>query len=119
MNHRLKRVNSLLLKEVNKVVQQKVGDPRVGFVTLTGVKVSPDLRTAKVFVASSRDEEKDRKTLKALNHASAYITGELGRNVVLRYTPECKFFIDKTLESAERIEAIIESLHQNDEGIDD
>ena len=61
MSYRIKRVNSLLLKELNNILQRKVDDPRIGFVTLTGVSVSSDLRQAKVFVASSGDDKKDKK----------------------------------------------------------
>ena len=110
MSFRLKRVNSLLLKEINLVVQQKIGDPRVGFVTLTGVQVSPDLRNAKVFIAATGDEKRNKDTLDALNHARAYVQSQLANKIILKYIPEIKFYLDKTLQNAERIEKIIEDL---------
>ena len=105
----------MLLKEINNVLQRKMHDPRIGFVTLTGVKVSSDLRQAKVFVASTGDEGKDKDTVTALNHAHRYIQRELSKAVILKYLPELRFYIDSTLISAEKIEKILEDLHTSEE----
>ncbi len=117
MSYRLAKVNSLLLKEINKVIQLKMGDPRLGelgLITLTAVKVSTDLRRAKVFVAATGDEPSDRKKVKALNHGRVFVQRELSRAVYLKYIPELIFYLDETLMKAERIEKIIEDLHKND-----
>lgn len=115
MRYRLKRVNSLLLREMTNILHHRVSDPRIGFVTVTSVMTSPDLRTAKIFIGASGDKKKDAEIIEALHHARSYIQKELSEGVFLKYLPELKFFIDETELRAERIEQIIENLHKDDE----
>ena len=115
MGHRLKKVNSLLLKEINSVLQKKMHNPHIEFVTLTGVQVSSDLRQAKVFVASSGESKRDKEVVGALNHAHRYIQRELTKTVFLKYLPELKFYLDNTQIEAERIEKLLEDLHLSEE----
>ncbi|MCK5708784.1 MAG: 30S ribosome-binding factor RbfA [Candidatus Aureabacteria bacterium] len=115
MAYRIQKVNSLLLKEINKIVCHKLGDARIGFVTLTGVSVSKDLRNAKVFVSSCGDKERDQTVLDALNHARRYVQYSLASAVFLKYIPEVKFFLDDTQIKAERIEELLEEWHKSDD----
>jgi ribosome-binding factor A len=97
---------------------QKLKDPRVGFVTVTGVKVSPDLRVAWVYYTALGDEKAKAGTRAALSSASKHLRHALGRQIHLKATPELRFEEDQLLASAERIDAIIDEL-QAEEPSDD
>jgi ribosome-binding factor A len=92
---------------------QKLKDPRVGFVTVTGVKVSPDLRVAWVSFTAFGDERSRASSRAALRSAAPHLRHELGRQVRLKVTPEIRFEEDTSIETGERIDAIIEHLHED------
>ncbi|MFQ5960984.1 MAG: 30S ribosome-binding factor RbfA, partial [Candidatus Methylomirabilales bacterium] len=85
-------------------------DPRVGFVTITGVRVSADLRHARVYVVTHETGEEQERTLEGLQSARGYLRGALGRRVRLKYIPDLSFSIDETLEQGFRIHEILKSL---------
>jgi ribosome-binding factor A len=93
---------------------QRLKDPRVGFVTVTGVKVSPDLRVAWVYFTAFGDEKARAGSRAALRSASAHLRHELGRQVRLKAVPELRFEEDTTPLAAERIDRIIQGLHEGD-----
>jgi ribosome-binding factor A len=93
---------------------QKLKDPRVGFVTVTGVKVSPDLRHAWVYFTVFGEEKERAGTRAALRSATKHLRHELGRQVRLKVTPEIEFVEDDTVERGERIDRIIEQLHHEE-----
>ena len=90
---------------------QRLKDPRVGFVTVTGVEVSPDLRHAWVYYTAMGDERERAGTRVALRSATKHLRYELGRQVRLKVTPELEFREDRSAEQGERIDEIIERLH--------
>jgi ribosome-binding factor A len=96
----------------------RLKDPRVGFVTVTGVKVSHDLRVAWVYYSAFGDERAKAGTRAALRSAVKHLRHELGRQVRLKTVPELRFEEDPTIASGERIDRIIEGLHRP-EGDDD
>jgi ribosome-binding factor A len=91
---------------------QRLKDPRVGFVTVTGVKVSPDLRHARVFYSAYGDESARAGTRAALRSARSHLRHELGRQVRLKVLPELDFEEDTTIEQGERIDRLIDRLHE-------
>lgn len=93
---------------------QKLKDPRVGFVTITSVLVSPDLKHARVFYTSFGDERSRSSTRAALRSAITHLRYELGRQVRLKFTPELEFVEDDSFERGERIDRIIERLHHEE-----
>ena len=97
---------------------QKLKDPRVGFVTVTGVKVSPDLRVAWVYYTVFGDEKAKAGSRAALRSAAKHLRHELGRQVRLKVTPELRFEEDPSLAAGERIDHIIEQIHHEDEVAD-
>jgi ribosome-binding factor A len=101
-------------REILAEAIQKLKDPRVGFVTVTGVRVSPDLKHAWVYYTSLGDEKARAGTRAALRSATPHLRRELGRQVRLKATPEVHFEEDQTFETAERIEHIIEELHERE-----
>lgn len=96
---RADRVSTLIQEEISRLILQSVKDPRIGFVAVTHVRVSDDLRQAMVYIASNRGEEKQRQeVLIGLKHAAGFLRGELGRRLTLRYVPEILFSLDDSLE---------------------
>lgn len=92
----------------------RLKDPRVGFVTVTGVDVAPDLRRALVFY-SVMGEERDRKaTRAALRSASGHLRRVLGREVRLRYLPDLEFREDNTIANADRVDELLKKVKEDD-----
>ena len=98
-------------REILATEVQRLKDPRVGFVTITGVKVSQDLRVAWVYYSALGDEKAKAGSRAALRSAAAHLRHELGQQVRLKVTPELRFEEDTTIASGERIDRIIEQLH--------
>jgi ribosome-binding factor A len=91
-----------------------VRDPAVGFVTLTGVDLSPDLRSARVYVSRlGSGPERDAAVL-ALNHAVAFLRGAVATRARLRFTPTLHFVADPTIERGSRVEELLRELHAED-----
>jgi ribosome-binding factor A len=97
-------------KEVIAIEIGKLKDPRVGFVTVTAVGVTPDLRKARVFYSVMGDESSRRGTQAGLNSARKHLRASLGRKIRLKYLPDIEFVQDETLESGVRVEAILKDL---------
>ena len=94
---------------------QKLKDPRIGFVTVTGVKVSVDLRVAWVYFTAFGDEKAKAGSRAALRSATPHLRHELGRQVRLKVTPEIRFEEDDTLATGQRIDDLIEQVHREDD----
>jgi ribosome-binding factor A len=94
---------------------ERLSDPRLGFVTLTGVEVSPDLRVADVYYSVLGNEEQHLETERALRSASAHLRSDLGRQVRLKFLPELRFHEDPSVAQGERIESLIRDLHAREE----
>lgn len=99
-------------------LRDEVRDRRVGFVTLTEVALSPDLKQARVFVSRLGSEAERDAAVEALNHAAPFLRRTLARRARLRYTPALRFVSDATLERGSRVEEIIQKIH-GDGGADD
>ena len=101
------RIAEQLRHEVSAIVEYELNDERVGFITVTDVEVTPDLRQAKVFITSMSTDEEKEASLAALNHASGFIRRELGARLRMRYTPQLSFFYDHSIERGARIEELL------------
>ncbi|TFB08225.1 30S ribosome-binding factor RbfA [Candidatus Atribacteria bacterium MT.SAG.1] len=109
---RSEQLEKSLIKEINNIIYRKINDPRIKFVTLTRIKVSPDLKYADIFVTIFNDEAQQKKALKGLKNATKFIRGELGKDLKLRYVPNIKFKIDKDLEYQYKLLDIITEVHE-------
>jgi ribosome-binding factor A len=98
---------------------QRLKDPRVGFVTVTGVKVTPDLRSARVFYTAFGDDGERAATRAALRSATPHLRHELGRQIRLKVVPEVAFEEDTAIETGERIDAILAELASERSRTDD
>jgi ribosome-binding factor A len=112
------RRNERVAEEIRAALAEairEVRDPLVGFVTLTGVDLSPDLRQARVFVSRLGTEAERDAAVTALNHAVAFLRRAVATRARLRYTPTLRFVSDATIERGSRVEAIIQEIHATDE----
>lgn len=113
---RQRRVAELLRAEISAILLKEVRDPGIhGLLTLTGVKVSPDLAYAQVFVSVLGDEEAAAGSFDALRRAAPYIRALLRDRLDLRRVPELTFHMDDTPARAQRIEALIRALRKERE----
>ncbi len=101
------RVAEEIKKEVSVVIPREIKDPRLGFVTVTGVEVTNDLRYAKIFVSILGGDEDEARSLSALNSAKGLVRSEIGKRIRLRFTPEITFVIDKSLDKGARINELL------------
>ena len=104
---RTDRINEQLRQEISLLVRDAVRDPRVGLVTITGVETSPELDHAKVYVTVLGDDEEKEQALQGLRSAASFVRGQLGRRLHMRRIPELHFQIDRVLEEASRIDALL------------
>ena len=107
---RLDRVNQLVKEEISLVLQRELKDPRLGFVTVTEVETSKDLRLAKVFVSVLGDDAQWAASLAALTHARGFIRHWLRDHLELRVTPELDFRPDRSMAHAARIQELLKRL---------
>ncbi|HEV8640761.1 MAG TPA: 30S ribosome-binding factor RbfA [Methylomirabilota bacterium] len=107
---RLDRVNQLIREEISLLLQRELKDPRLGFVTITEVETTKDLRSAKVFVSVLGDDPQWASSLAALVHARGFIRNWLREHLELRVTPELDFRADRSLEHAARIQQLLKQL---------
>jgi ribosome-binding factor A len=112
--HRPERVADLVHRILADVVRDKVRDPRVGFVTLTEVRVTRDLRCARVYVAKLGDDEQRAASVDALNHAAGYLRREVAHRAGLKRVPELEFFEDRAFETGMRVESLLDDLDLDD-----
>ncbi|MCI0486392.1 MAG: 30S ribosome-binding factor RbfA [Blastocatellia bacterium] len=104
---RPERIASQIREEISRIIAGELHDPRIGFVTVTDAKVSPDLRHAKIFITVLGTEDQAAESLDALKHASGYIRHQLGAVIRLKFMPELHFVLDDTIQTAARIEEIL------------
>src|ERR671937_621355 len=115
MSERMRRVN----EAVKEVLSEGIGelkDPRIGFVTVTGVETSPDLRHARVFVSVLGSERKRERSLEALQAAHAFLQARLARELRMKRTPQLTFEYDPSVERGVRVSQLIDELAPDDDG---
>ena len=114
MEHkRSDRVADLILKELAEVLLRRVKDPRLADITLTDVKVSPDLRHAKVFYSLLGDDEKKAAASVGLESARGFVKRELGKRLHLRRLPDIEFNFDGSLEYGSHIDRLLDDLEES------
>lgn len=105
---RPERVGELIRAEIASMVLTDLHDPAIGFVTITQVQMSHDLRTARVYFSCLGGEEDFDRVRAGFDRASGYLRREVGRRCKLRYAPELHFFPDRSAETGARIERILQ-----------
>jgi ribosome-binding factor A len=105
------RVGDSIRQELSELITRQVKDPGIGFITITDVKVTPDLQIARVYYTTIGDEKSRLQTRRALDRAMPFLRRRVGQRLQLRRVPELEFFFDESIERGDRIERIIQELH--------
>jgi ribosome-binding factor A len=105
---RMRRINEVLREVVGAAVSTELSDPRIGFVTVTSVETSPDLRTAKVYVSVLGDEDERAATLEGLRSSHGVIQARIAAETRMKRTPTLTFHYDDTIEKGIRISELLE-----------
>ncbi len=105
---RMRRVDEAVREVLSDVLTHELKDPRVGFVTVTDVKTSPDLSHARVYVSVLGDAEAVSASLEGLRSAQGFLQGRIGGELRLKHTPTLTFFHDDTAERAQRLERLMD-----------
>ncbi len=111
MYKRSEKVAEAIHEEISRLLVKGIKDPRVGFVTITAVKVTDDLHLATVYFTVVGTDEERKGTEAGLNSAKGFIRKELGKALRMRYTPDLLFRYDETIEYGSRIESLLKQLH--------
>ena len=112
MSTRTEKLSDLIMAEVSRLLLREVRDPRIGFVTITGASVSPDLRNVQIFASVLGDERARDESIKALNSAAGFIRRALFKNLSLRHSPTIAFRLDDSLDRGDRIERVLRAIHE-------
>ena len=114
MSTRTERVSDLIKGEISRLLMREVRDPRVGFATITGATVSPDLKSVRVHVSVLAEPAARQLSIKALNAAAGFFRRALFRNLRLRFAPSVVFVLDESLDRGDRIERVLREIHDQD-----
>jgi ribosome-binding factor A len=114
LSHRTERIAEQLREEVSQILATEVSDPGVGLVTVSRVKVTPDLSLARVYWTILGDDADRKKTAKALQRAAPFVRHVLAGRVTLRRVPEVQFHFDEGLAAHARVEEILHELHEEE-----
>lgn len=114
-NHRHERIGEEIAHEINAMLAGELKDPRLeGYVSVSEVRVQPDMKHARIFVAvRSKDPQERTGAIKALEHAAGFIRHELIERLQLRRLPDLHFTLDLSEESAERIEKLLNEVKKD------
>jgi ribosome-binding factor A len=114
------------LEKVQKVAREVLGetiqtlkDPRIGFTTVLAVRISGDLRHARVYVSVLGSDDERAETMAGLKSATPYLRTQLGRQVRMKYLPELTFELDTGPETAERLESLLKKIHETEDHRDE
>ncbi len=110
LDHRTERLAGLIKEELGELLQKEIKDPRIGFVSITKVRVSRDRSHAKVYVSIFGDKDQQASTIEGLESAKGFIRAELGKRIRIRHTPEIQFIVDSSLEESARIFSLLDEI---------
>ncbi len=113
MTQRTDRVEKLARQVLGEAIAN-LKDPRIGFATVTAVRITPDLQHARVMVSVLGTAEEQEATMKGLQSAKAHLRSELGRQVRMKYSPDLTFQLDHGPEEAERLESLLRKIHEEE-----
>jgi ribosome-binding factor A len=109
-SYRIRRVGDRIREEISDLLHRKVKDPRIGFVTITDVEVTTNLRLAKVYYSVMGSDADRQRAAQGLDSASGFIKRELSSRLHLKFMPEIVFHYDPTVEYGDRMERIFRDL---------
>ena len=111
---RVEKVQELMKQEISEIILRELKDPRIGFVTVTSVVCTGDLREAKIYVSLMGGEQQVKDCWQGLNRSLGFIRREIGRRIRLRFTPELTFALDKSLDYSAHIQELLLKIQKED-----
>ncbi|HEX2866231.1 MAG TPA: 30S ribosome-binding factor RbfA [Ignavibacteriales bacterium] len=114
MAYRKDKLSQLIKEEISWIFVYKLKDPSFGLVTVTNVRMSPDLKIAKIYI-SVFEKENRQAVLNRLNEAKGLIRAELAHKIQVKFIPELDFYIDDTTDYVEKIEDLFKKIHKDDD----
>lgn len=113
--HRSERVGERIHQEISLMLDRDISDPRLAYVNVTRVEVTGDLRLAKVYIAPLKDETDQKEMMDALSRASGYFRRSLARSLDLRFAPEIRFYLDRSIELGERFLQVLDQVQTEEQ----
>lgn len=113
MSVRTEKVSSLIKQQLSVIFQRNFSMEEYGFLTVTEVRVSPDLKVAKIYISVFGDNARKEKSMGLLEQQKSFVRSELGHSVRLKFTPEIIFYLDDSLDRAMTINKILSQIHQD------
>lgn len=113
-SRRLERVNELLKHEIGEIIRRQFNIAETGLVSVNAVETSGDLRSAKVFISILGKPDQQKLALRLIEEKRVLIQSQIGRSVVLKYTPTLTFLVDDTIEKANRVLQIIDEIEREE-----
>lgn len=115
---RVARVGEAVRAEIGSMLIKGLKDPRIGFVSVMGVRMSSDLRYANVYVSLYGSESEKKSSLIGLRNSAGWIRRELGKKLSLRYTPEVRIFVDTSLQDVFELEQKLKEIREQEAALD-
>ncbi|WP_196594372.1 30S ribosome-binding factor RbfA [Pectinatus sottacetonis] len=115
MGVRVEKMQEQIKHEVSQIILRSLKDPRIGFVTVTKVDLSSDLRNAHIYVSILGNEQQFKDTWQGLKHSVAYIRQELAKRIRVKFMPEIAFYPDDSMQYSAHIQALINKIHQSEQ----
>ena len=112
--YRPERVGDQIRAELSELLSREVHDPGIGFVTVTRVRVSPDLQVARAYYTTLGDARARKETARALQRATPFLRHQIGQRLRLRRVPVVEFVFDESIEGQDRIERLLQQIHEAD-----
>jgi ribosome-binding factor A len=114
-SQRLEQVEHEIMRELSELLLKELKDPRVGFVTITGCSVSPDLRSARVFASPMGEAREAGQTMRGLTSAAGFLSVELAKRLRMRRTPTLTFVRDDSIARGVKLSTLIDEVKRKDE----
>ena len=115
---RIEKLQELIKQEMSKMLLTDLKDPRIGFVTVTDVEMTGDLREAKIYVSIMGGQDEVKSSLEGLNSALGFIRREIGQRIRLRFTPEISFALDTSLDYGDHIQKLLLQVEGDKKNVD-
>jgi ribosome-binding factor A len=113
-NRRSQRVASQIKTEISWLIEHKLRDPHKGFITITRVRLSPDLKIASIYFSVLGNDQERESSGEALKRAKSFLRHELGIRIQLRVVPELRFFYDDSLDYADKISTLLKKISKDE-----
>lgn len=116
------RVGDLIKEEIADIIMNRIKHKNLGFITVTGARVSDDLRQAMIYLSVLHEEDR-AKTLRKLSESSSFIRGELGKRLKMKFVPSLQFTMDEAIDYGRKIDQLLEDIktekprHDEDEDL--